>query len=164
MPQPKVTITKDTTDRLLQGLSLSGLLVMVVLTLYYWNSLPDTIPTHFGATGQPDAYGSKNALWTLVGVGAVVFFILNWTARHPEWGNYPVKITEENASDQYHNMIQLSYALGAVILLGMAYIHYASIQSALGNRDGLGLWFLLAFLGAVFGLIIYHFSRAKQLA
>lgn len=32
---------------------------------YIWNSLPQTIPTHFGASGKPDAFGSKNELFTV---------------------------------------------------------------------------------------------------
>lgn len=41
---------------------LSGLLIIasVAISIYGWYALPNTIPTHFNFSGQPDAWGDKS--------------------------------------------------------------------------------------------------------
>jgi len=44
---------------------------------YLWNSLPETIPIHFDATGNPNGYGSKNMMGIVLlflTVGIYLFF------------------------------------------------------------------------------------------
>ena len=35
------------------------LLLPIVMGLFLWNQLPDTVVTHWGADNQPDGYSSK---------------------------------------------------------------------------------------------------------
>lgn len=63
----------------LEGTARALIVVAVLLTLtvwamvgYYYQSLPGTIPTHYGLNGQPDAYGSK----TVVLIEPVVLTLL----------------------------------------------------------------------------------------
>jgi uncharacterized membrane protein len=46
-----------------------------------WNSLPQTVPVHFGPDMQPDKYGNKSELWLITGILVVVsiglYFLLN---------------------------------------------------------------------------------------
>ncbi len=48
-------------------------LIPIIVTAIVYPSLPDIIPTHFGANNEADAFGSKNSVWLL----SIIFFILN---------------------------------------------------------------------------------------
>lgn len=45
-----------------------------------WNDLPQTIPTHFGITGEPDKFGARNEILIVpaifTAVGLLIYFIL----------------------------------------------------------------------------------------
>lgn len=161
MTLPRINVPKERFDYLLIGLGLLGLLSMVLLTVLYYEKLPDRIPTHFDLSGQVDAYGEKSTLWLIVVITAVVVLILNLVNRTPHLVNYSVPITEENAPLQYQNLQRLNRTMAAVISLCLAYIHYAIIQMSLGNGEGLGLWFLLLFLALIFGTLGYFLYRAR---
>ncbi|HSZ85804.1 MAG TPA: DUF1648 domain-containing protein, partial [Puia sp.] len=53
--------------------------VFYLATIY--DSLPETIPTHFGFSGKPDGFGNKSILWTtgailpIVSIG--IYFLLS---------------------------------------------------------------------------------------
>lgn len=163
MSVPKLSITKEPLDFFLIALAAVCLLIMFGLTLYYYESIPERIPTHFNATGQPDGYGGKITLWIILGISVALFVFLNFIGRRPHVANYTVPITEENAYRQYQNMQRMNHTLTAVLCMFFAYIHYGIIQTALGNQDGLGLWFLLLFVTIITGTIVYFLRRAKVL-
>ena len=41
-----------------------------------WEQIPAEVPTHFGISGAPDAWGGKRSLWAQVGGGAALFVVL----------------------------------------------------------------------------------------
>jgi len=47
---------------------LSMILIYIILTIYLYGSLPESIPTHYGWNGSPDAYSSKIMLFCSVSV------------------------------------------------------------------------------------------------
>lgn len=46
--------------------------IPVVYLACIYNSLPQTIPTHFGFSGKPDSFGNKSSLWITVLIMVVV--------------------------------------------------------------------------------------------
>ncbi|MBC8151924.1 MAG: SdpI family protein [Bacteroidetes bacterium] len=49
-----------------------------VYLLLIWNQLPATIPGHYGPTGQPDRYDSKELLLAAFGLGSVLMYSLRF--------------------------------------------------------------------------------------
>jgi uncharacterized membrane protein len=47
-----------------------------------WNDLPQTIPTHFGIKGTPDAYGPKNEILLLPAIFSVVGILMYYLLRN----------------------------------------------------------------------------------
>ena len=51
-----------------------------VYLVFIWNDLPQSIPTHFGISGNPDQFGTKNEILIapsiLTIVGILMYFIL----------------------------------------------------------------------------------------
>jgi uncharacterized membrane protein len=66
-------------------LHITDLFIVVIIILpllylaYVYNSLPATVPTHFGANGKANGFGNRSSLWGLVSVLAgisVLMFLL----------------------------------------------------------------------------------------
>lgn len=66
-----------------------------------WDTIPDTVPTHFNALGEADAWGYKDSIFILVFVSFMIFAILSVVERFPALWNTGVKITEENRERIY---------------------------------------------------------------
>lgn len=117
----------------------------IVLVLFTWAyvllhyaKLPEEIPVHFGAGGQPDDWGPKSAIFLVPGMGTVVLFFLFLLARWPMKINYTVRVTEENRAVVYqsgYTLIQwlkvLIAALFLVITLAMMYPEIGYLGAAL---------------------------------
>lgn len=161
MSQPKISVPKTQFDYMLIGVGLLGLLTMAIITIINFDQLPATIPTHFNASGEPDSYGDKSTLWFILLVAAALYFIILLINRAPHLVNYSVPITPENAERQYQNLQRLNRTMAAVLAICFAYIQHAIIQMSLGDRESLGLWFTLVFVGAIFAVIAYYLYRAR---
>jgi uncharacterized membrane protein len=82
--------------RILDFVSLAILAVLAWITynaLHGSNPLPQRIPTHFGANGQPNAWGPPGSLWLLPVVGAGLFLIVSIVSMFPGSFNFPVRST-----------------------------------------------------------------------
>lgn len=63
---------------------------MIFASLLLYSKLPDTIPTHWGVSGQPDDWGSKRwAAWLIPGISIVFMFLFPLLAKiDPKSENY----------------------------------------------------------------------------
>lgn len=145
-------------------LALIGIFVLLFLVCQWWEVLPQRIPTHFGAGGEPDAWGSKSSLLIIAIVAIATYGLLTIFNRYPHTFNYLVEITEANAEEQYRMARQLMAVLKVEITWMFAYIQWIIIQIALGKASGLGSLFLLitmiVLLGSL-GVYFYKVSRMK---
>ena len=98
--RPRITLEQNGFDKALEGLALSGLIVLLLLPVVYYADLPDTIPQHFNGSGEADGFGSKTFLWFLPGIGAAIYIFMTMLNRSPHRFNYTVTITEQNAEAQ----------------------------------------------------------------
>ena len=118
--------------------------------LAVWSDLPATVPTHFAASGVPDGWGPRKALWLLPGIGLVSYFGLSALALIPHRLNFVVAITAENAERQYLIARQLLLGIKLSISILFGVVLWGSVQVAQGRAAGLGIevvWVILAFLG-----------------
>ena len=92
-----------------------------ILTCYA--GLPALVPSHFNLAGWPDAYSRKATLFILPGVVLALDLLLGFIGRHPEWGNYPVEVTEHNRErlhTQFRALLLTTRVLMALTLNSMA--------------------------------------------
>jgi len=106
-------------DWILEGLAIVALLSFFGYILYQYRLLPNTIPTHFDASGTPDGYGRKDTLWALPGVALIIYAILTFISRIPEKFNFPVSINPANARIQYTQGIYASFCLLILVFLSL---------------------------------------------
>ncbi|WGK65171.1 DUF1648 domain-containing protein [Croceiramulus getboli] len=134
-------------------------LLMILLVIFYWNQLPETIPTHFNGLGEPDGYGRKCTLFLLIIIGLGLTGMMQYFHGNKEL--WQIKAHRQGANNEQkltltrEMLAQLTLLVAAVFL----YIVYGSIQVALENWEGLGTYFLFLFLGLTAGVLVIYFIR-----
>ncbi len=141
--RPQLNIQKEPVDKALELAGVIGVIVMIALPLYYWPDIPDIVPTHFNAAGQPDDFGSKWSMVVLPIIGALLVLGLYWINKYPHKFNYPQKVTEANAHNQYRMASRLIRVVGTMVALSFAYLTYTVIHTSLGTLNGPGKYFVI---------------------
>ena len=126
--------------------------VAIVLPLVYlflvWNQLPDIVPTHFGPSGKPDAYGPKWALTILSAVSIGVYFLLRYVPQ------LDPRLNKASLSEHYPKLVLL-------IVTFLALVHCLVIRASLSEMAGesfttillVGVFLLFAGIGNYFNTI-----------
>lgn len=155
------------------------LIAFVIFSFWYpaanYAALPDRIPTHFGFSGLPDAWGTKSLANYYLSSLASAFTYLSmtgfvlWAAAVSE----PKKLINlsqkqlEEMSPERAEGIRRVVIRGIFVLKGatvgmLAYIPYRSILVAMGEAKGLG-WPVNALLGVIMFAAIYMTVRINRL-
>ncbi len=149
----------------LELISLALLFVAFYLAIAAYSTLPDEIPTHFGASGQPDGWGGRPSIFVFPGVSAGVYLLITGITvafslvKDPRsLINLPVDkkaaITVERA-DAIRVVMARSLFVLKCLMQGMAvYGTYATIQVATGKTATLGNAFWL-FLAGILVVVAY---------
>lgn len=162
MQRPVLQLPLTNCEKIFEILSIIGVILNLILPIAMWDTLPERIPTHFGASGIPDSWGGKGSLAFLpIGV-ILMYMLLSVVSRYPHTFNYPWRITEENAKVQYLNARKLIVFLKTEIIWSFTYIQWMTIQVALGKSSGLGNMFLCICLLIIFGTIGVYFYKARK--
>lgn len=162
MPRPIIKLQKDRLDQMLEGIAILFVLVMVCLPLVAFQELPETIPTHFNASGEADGYGSRYTLLILPVIGSLMFAGLLVLNKYPHVFNYPEEITEANAAKHYRNGTKLIRWINLIIVVSFSFIEWRVIRSASQGQGSLGPYFLPVFLTAIFGVIALYFWKSRR--
>ncbi len=136
--RPHILPPQTPAEKALVALAVVALVALVVVTAYWWATLPATIPTHFGINGKPNAYGPKGAIWLLPGLLFVFTIGFSFLSRYPWLFNYPVTITQENAERQYHRGRLLLAVINAFLACYFVVIQWQTIEVARGAAASLG--------------------------
>lgn len=151
-------MTKRTTlDWVLEAVSLTVVVAIFLNLAAHWSELPDQVPRHYGFSGNPDRWGGKNGLWVLPFTAVGLYILLTAASRYQGLINLPFTV-DRKLPDVRKLLITMSVFMKATILLSLAYISWAGINTALGREQGLGGNFLPIFLAVVFGPLIF-FTR-----
>ncbi len=146
-------------DIVVEIVGVFGVILLVALPLYYFDKLPEIIPNHFGANGEPDGFGDKRVIWSLPIIGVVMYVGMSWLNNYPHIFNYPQQITKENAEKFYTIGTKMLRVLNTLITCVCVFMTYSIIQTALGNQNGLGFWFTLIFFALIFGVVGYYMYK-----
>ena len=140
--RPRIVLPLSRFDKTLEVAGIVLLMILWAGTLYAFNTLPGTIPIHFGLTGKPDAYGEKISLVILAGIASLIYLGLSMLNRIPHHFNYLTKINAANASRQYRFATRfIRYIKVATVLLFNVIVLFSWL-TATARVDGLGSWFL----------------------
>ena len=164
--RPKLKVPFQTIDIVIELASIAVLVLMWIHLIMEYSSLPETIASHFNASGKPDDYSSKSFLWFLPSLATVMYiglFILN---RFPHLHNYTINITEENALRQYRFSTRMLRIVNFLCVFLLAYINYKIIIGTQTNTTELGTGFLITVIGGSILLpiiiLVYQQKLKKQ--
>lgn len=121
----------------------------IITALVLFPSLPETIPTHFGPSGEADGWGPRGTIFGLLAISAVVVGGMTVLSRYPRTFNYLQVITEANAQQAYREGERTIVWTTASCALLFASITFASVFQV-----NLGLWFLPGALGVLASCVI----------
>lgn len=126
--------------------------------------LPDTMPRHFGANGEPDGYGSRSLVWFVPAISTVLTLGLFLLSRVPHVFNYLVEITPENALIQYRLAQRMIRQLNVLVAIVFSYVTVSTILTGLGIWNGVGVWFLPATIIFIFVALIGYLIQSSKFA
>jgi uncharacterized membrane protein len=161
--RPVLHLPRTQFEKLLEALTALGIIILIAMTVWGYFALPAVIPTHYGFSGAPNAYGGKGSLLTLPIVSICLAVLLTVLSRYPHIYNYPWPITAENAPRQY----SLARLLLRWITLEMVWmlcgLQGLIIQSAQSHHAPDAILLLIpAFVLAVLVTIILYIRSAAR--
>ncbi len=132
-PRPRIRPPRTRAEIGAYALAVFGLVALLVVTMYWWATLPAIIPTHFGLDGKPNSYGPKETMFLMPGILLVMLALFAVLSRYPWLFNYPVAITQENATRQYRRGRMLLAALGALVAWFFTFLQWQVGLAASGS-------------------------------
>ena len=141
----------------LAGLFALGILAWITYAaLYGPDRLPDRVPTHFDAAGNPNGYGSPAGMIILPIIAAGVYLLMTVVARFPSAFNYPVRVTPANRPRlQQITLTMISWIKVEMVSL-FAVLQWVFVQSARDNNGHLFPKVLPVFLILIFSTVALH--------
>jgi uncharacterized membrane protein len=139
--RPKIRPDHTPFDKKLELTCTLFLIVIWCFTVYAYLKLPETIPTHFTASGIANDYGSKTSFLILPIIATLIYLGLTQINKYPYIFNYTIKITEENAQKQYTIATRMLRYLKLVVLIIFSLIILFIYLTTIGITNGLGFWF-----------------------
>lgn len=163
--RPKIELELTLTDRIGEWIGWITLAASWISAVYAYAVLPETIPTHFNMTGEPNGYGNKISLLLIPLISTVVFVGMTLINRKPEIFNYPAKITPENAAFHYRSATRMIRWLKFSIVLIFLIILFAMYSSALFGEAHftkflVPIIFVLTFVPLIIYLVISSRNKA----
>ncbi len=160
--RPKIKLELTVTDNVLESIGWVGLLFIWAWVIANYSKLPGTIPIHFNSSGHPDGYGSKESIIILPVIATIIFAAMTLLNRVPHIFNYLSEITAENALRQYTNATRMMRCLKVIVIIIFGFISFGTIQSSVGESEGLGMWFLPFTLGMAIIPSAYFIIRSAR--
>jgi hypothetical protein len=114
MKQDQIKIYRTTEGTIFEVAVVILAIIVWGLIIWFVHQAPDIIPTHFDASGKPNAYGSPTGIiipCIILTIGAVVCMAIAYFPRHI---NMPFKITNIR---QVELAIRFSRVMGITFLL-----------------------------------------------
>lgn len=152
---PQIKIKGTNLDIALETIALLLFLISLVYTFYLYSVLPDEIPHHYNFNGEPDAWGSKNLIFVLLGIQTFQYGLLTLIAKYPHMHNYMVKITLENAVEMYTKGMRFLRGLKILLMILFFAVIYENGQSAQNEGGNLGWPFYTSFTLLIAYIFIY---------
>ena len=135
-----------------------------IMTLVRYTVLPVRIPIHFDGSGVINGWGSKPTIFLLPGIASIIATLIYYIRKHPEWHNYPVKVTPENARELYTGSTRMLSRINYIVILLFAVIQMSLLDAArdqaIPNYFPL-IWVLVAALVVLPIVHVIRFMRKK---
>lgn len=125
---------------------LSGILAVtsLIIAIYFWDKLPDVIPTHFGISGQPDDWNQKSLFYVFLLPVLQIFMqgMFIFLYYKPQYSNMPstmwlAVLDEKNRNHAFSLMRNIMTGTSLWIGALFTYMTYMMNTSALNSATGM---------------------------
>jgi uncharacterized membrane protein len=137
-------------------IALATLFWMTWAALHGPNPLPDRVPTHFDAAGNPNAWGSPSAMVFFPAIAAGLYLLMSVVTLFPEAFHYPVRTTPANIARLQAITLGMIAWLKLELACLFAVLQWAFIQSARSGEGRLFPMILPVSILVIFGTIGWH--------
>ncbi|AIF45360.1 DUF1648 domain-containing protein [Virgibacillus sp. SK37] len=156
---PKVDFTLSKWNSVLNLLSFFCIIFSFIYVFTIYKDLPDQIPIHFNAAGDPDNWGSKATILLMPLIALILYVPLYFLSKYPHLFNYPFKVTERNAPRIYPVAQVFMTVINFEMVVIFTYLSLTMAENKLG--EGFILLVIVAPIVtiAVFLGVLYRKSR-----
>ncbi|HPF31004.1 MAG TPA: DUF1648 domain-containing protein [Candidatus Saccharibacteria bacterium] len=140
-----------------------------IIAIFYWDSLPDIIPIHFGISGQADGWANKSVfqvfmvpfIQLLMTVGFIFIYY------KPQYSDMPTTMwlitLEKKHQDHAFKLIRIMIA-GMSVWIGImfTYLTYAMNQSAIKPEYDLSTPIMMSIIGFMLIWLIFWTVRVYK--
>lgn len=130
----------------------------IIYTIAAYPSLPDTVPVHYGITGEMDATGDKSTVWTPLIVLVVMHIGFGLLNRFPQIFNYPVTVRDQHRKEVYST----AQLMVSCLRLLTDTLFASSLLSTVCGSDNV-LWMLLLAAIGYPVILVYFNIRIKRI-
>ncbi|MGP8226118.1 MAG: DUF1648 domain-containing protein [Terracidiphilus sp.] len=143
----------------LEAISVTALALIAWITwqaLYGPDPLPERVPTHFDAAGNPNAWGPSSTLLFLPVIAVGIYLLISVISCFPATFKYPVRVTEENRARLEALTLRMVAWLKVELVCLFAWIQWAIIQSVRQGQASFPVAAVPLFMVAVLGTAVWH--------
>lgn len=149
-------------QRVVLILSAAMVVVMLLYTIINYRSFPDRVPTHFGISGEADAWGDKSSVWFMPGLSAAIFVVMAVVSYFPACWNVRASVNERNIGFVYVQTKNMLCTMNFGITLLFSYFYACTVKAAPLHRWTMPA-VLAVFVGGTLIWVIYIWKRAKTI-
>lgn len=140
-----------------------------LIAFYYWGLLPQTIPTHFGLSGKPDAWNDKSVWYTflLPALQSIMTGVFAFLYVRPQYSDMPTTLllmSMEKKKREHAFVLIRSMLVTVLIFVGLlfTYMTYMMQVSALDEKIGPNPWVMAVIFLALFGWLFFWTFRVYK--
>lgn len=158
-----------TRHKILFGIAILMAIASWAITIFYWDKLPSSVPTHFGFNGQPDGWAAKSlfsvfllpAIQTVLQIGFVFLYY------KPQYSDMPTTMwlmtIDKKDRDHAFSLIR-TMLVGTSLWIGalFTYLAYGMNISAVNENSGLTSWIMLILIGGMLAWLAFWTFRVYR--
>lgn len=146
--------------------SFALIIASVTLSAVLFSSLPSNLPFHFGVSGAPDSWVTKDILSVMmipmIQLALFLFFLLIY--KHPQYSSWPttlilMTVSEDKREKVFDVLRGMMVGTMLVVNLLFLYLQFVIFATANGRLSGVSPYAMIAFLAVLFGTIIFYSAR-----
>lgn len=107
--------------KILYFISISIFITYLLLLLFNYSNISETVISHININGKVDGHSNKNSLFISTGVNLAILILIWLLIKSPQSANYPIEINDKNRDSVYKKM---QLFLSFVAILTTAFFSY----------------------------------------
>lgn len=143
-------------DRLLELVAAAMAVCLLVLTGVLYSKAPDTVPSHFNASMEADAWSGKGVYWIMAGLFVVMMVISASAAYNRKLVNLPIRLKPA----VFYRQIGLISRMCRIMTIGFGFIWLAVLlamsASFIGLTEDVTITFIPLSVALMLGVVLFY--------